>query len=263
MTTVKEIVEFLETIAPQSKKESWDNVGLHCGRESKHVRTVLVALDPFEDVAEEAVEIGADLILTHHPLLFHPLSSLTDTTSIGRTFGILIRHDISAFHAHTNLDIAPEGVSQCLAKKLGLDNITVIDPVDTDKNGAQWGLLRRGTVEEQSLDLFLPKVKEALQAPGLRYAPGGKQVYHVAVGGGACGEEWPAALRAGCDTFVTSDVRYNDFWDARDAGLNIIDAGHFYTENPVCEYLRDSVKAAFPELNVVISQKHRDCMKYC
>lgn len=263
MTTVKDIVEYMETIAPQAKKESWDHVGLHCGRENKPVHTILVALDPFEDVAKEAVEIGADLILTHHPLFFHPLHSLTDNTAIGRTVFTLLRHDISAFHAHTNLDMAPKGVNHCLAKKLGLENITVIDPVETDNNGAQWGLLRRGTVEEQSLEAFLPKVKDALQAPCLRYASGGNRVHHVAVGGGACAEEWSAALRAGCDTFVTSDVRYNDFWDARDAGLNIIDAGHFYTENPVCEYLRDAVKAAFPELHVVISKKHRDCMKYC
>ncbi|MGM9603680.1 MAG: Nif3-like dinuclear metal center hexameric protein [Faecousia sp.] len=262
MTTVKNIVDFMETIAPQSKKESWDNVGLLCGREGKEVHTVLVALDPFEDVADEAVEIGADLILTHHPLIFNPLHSLTDGTAIGRTIFTLVRHDISAFNAHTNLDIAPEGVNHCLAKKLGLENIAVIDPVEMDEQGSLWGLMRRGTVEEQALEEFLPRVKEALQAPGLRYASGGKRVHHVAVGGGACGEEWPAVLRAGCDTFLTSDVRYNDFWDARDAGLNIIDAGHFYTENPVCGYLREIVSAAFPELNVVISQKNRDCMKY-
>lgn len=262
MTTVKDIVDYMETIAPQSKKESWDHVGLQCGRERKQVNTVLVALDPFEDVADEAVEIGADLILTHHPLIFDPLYSITDGTAIGRTICTLIRHDISAFHAHTNLDIAPEGINHCLAKKLGLDMIAVIEPTDTDETGAQWGLMRRGTVAEQTLEEFLPRVKLALHAPGLRYASAGTMVHHIAVGGGACGEEWPAALRAGCDTFVTSDVRYNDFWDARDAGLNIIDAGHFYTENPVCEYLRYSVKAAFPELNVVISQKHRDCMKY-
>lgn len=262
MTTVKEIIRFMETIAPQSKKESWDNVGLLCGREGKEVHTVLVALDPFEDVADEAVEIGADLILTHHPLIFTPLYSLTDGTAIGRTIFTLVRHDISAFNAHTNLDIAPEGVNHCLAKRLGLENIAVIDPVETDEQGNLWGLMRRGTVEEQALEEFLPRVKKALQAPGLRYASGGKKVRHVAVGGGACGEEWPAVLRAGCDTFLTSDVRYNDFWDARDAGLNIIDAGHFYTENPVCGYLQRIIRAEFPELNVVISQKHRDCTKY-
>lgn len=257
MTTVKDIVQFMESVAPQSKKERWDNVGLLCGREDKEVCTVLVALDPFEDTANEAVEIGAELILTHHPLIFHPLPSVTHSTAIGRTIFTLVRHDISAFCAHTNLDIAPEGVNQQLAKTLGLENISVIDSTEPG-----WGLLRRGTVAEQALEAFLSQVKQSLNAPGLRYASAGKQVHHVAVGGGACGEEWPAALEAGCDTFVTSDVRYNDFWDARDAGLNIIDAGHFYTENPVCGYLKDILSAAFPEVNVVISQKHWDCMKF-
>lgn len=262
MTTVKDIVLWLETVAPQEKKERWDNVGLLCGREGKPVHTVLVALDPFEDVAREAVDLQADLILTHHPLIFHPLYSLTDDTAIGRTIFTLIQQDIAALCAHTNLDIAPEGVGHQLAKALGLENITVIDPMETDSQGKVWGLLRRGTVAQQSLEAFLPKVKEALHAPALRWADGGKSVQNVAVGGGACAEEWPAVLRAGCDTFVTSDCKYNDFWDARDAGLNIIDAGHFYTENPVCGYLRDSLQAAFPDLQVVISRIHRDCVKF-
>ena len=257
MTTVKDILQLMESIAPQAKKERWDNVGLLCGREDKEVKTILIALDPFEDTANEAVEIGAELILTHHPLIFHPLPSVTSNTAIGRTIFTLVRHDISAFCAHTNLDIAPEGVNQQLAKVLGLEDITVIEPTEPG-----WGLLRQGTVTEQSLQSFLSHVKQTLNAPGLRYASAGKKVHHVAVGGGACGEEWPTVLNAGCDTFVTSDVRYNDFWDARDAGLNIIDAGHFYTENPVCGYLKDILSAAFPEINVVISQKHRDCMKF-
>ena len=262
MTTVKDIIHLMETIAPQARKESWDNVGLLCGGESKQVRTVLVALDPFEGVALEAVDIHADLILTHHPLIFHPLYSITDETAIGRTVFTLVRHDIAALCAHTNLDIAPEGVGYQLARTLGLADITVIDPIETDAQGKVWGLLRQGAVARQSLEAFLPRVKEALHAPALRWADGGKPVHQVAVGGGACAEEWPAVVQAGCDTFVTSDVRYNDFWDARDAGLNIIDAGHFYTENPVCSYLKEMLSAAFPEIKVVISQKHRDCMKF-
>lgn len=262
MTRVLDIIRFMDTIAPQSKKESWDNVGLLCGRENKEVRTVLIALDPFEDTANEAAAMGADLILTHHPLIFHPLYSVTDASPIGRTLSFLIRHDISAFCAHTNLDIAPEGVGHQLAKALGLEDTTVIEPIETDPKGAVWGLLRQGTVKEQDLETFLSRVKQALGVPVLRYASSGKAVHHVAVGGGACAEEWPSVLRAGCDTFVTSDVKYNDFWDARDAGLNIIDAGHFYTENPVCAYLKTIVSAAFPELKVVISQQHRDCMKF-
>lgn len=262
MTTVNDILAFMETIAPQSKKESWDNVGLSCGRLGKEVRTILVALDPFEDVAEEAVQLGADLIVTHHPLLFHPAYAVTGETAIGRTLMTLIRHDIAAFSAHTNLDIAPEGVGSCLADALGLEDISVIDPTERGRDGEIWGLLRRGTVEAQPLDAFLSRVKQALHTPVLRYAPAGETVHRVAVGGGACADEWRAALSAGCDTFVTSDARYNDFWDARDAGLTLIDAGHFYTENPVCRYLQRILRDAFPEVNVELSRVHRDCMKF-
>lgn len=261
MTTVYDIVRFMESIAPQSKKESWDNVGLLCGRKDKQVTTILVALDPFEDVAEEAVKLGADLIVTHHPLIFHPLYSLTDDTAIGRTAATLLRHDIAAFSAHTNLDIAPQGVGSCLARALGLENISVIEPIEKTADGV-WGLLRKGTVAPQSLNDFLAHVKRALQAPAVRYAPASEKVHRVAVGGGACADEWKSAFAAGCDTFVTADARYNDFWDARDAGLTLIDAGHFYTENPVCTYLRRILQEAFPEIRVVLSQVHRDCMKF-
>lgn len=262
MTTVSDILSFMETLAPQNRKEDWDNVGLLCGRTDKEVKSILIALDPFEAVAHEAADIGADLILTHHPLIFRPIYNVTDNTSIGRTIHTLLTHDISAVNAHTNLDVSPGGVNDVLAEKLGLKNIQVINPVGTDDSGRPWGLLRMGTVEETALDCFLSHVKDTLGCPGLRYADGGKNVRCVAVGGGACADEMSEAIAAGCDTFVTSDVKYNGFWDAQDQGLNLIDAGHFYTENPVCEYLREQIAHAFPDLDVRISAIHHDCMKF-
>ena len=261
MPTVSDIIAFMETIAPLAKQASWDNTGLSCGRPDKTVSTILVALDPFENTANEAVQIGADLIVTHHPLLFHPADRITDETAIGRTIMTLIRHDIAAFSAHTNLDIAPHGVGECLAQALHLQNISVIAP-QTDSSGNVWGLLRKGTVAPQPLDAFLSHVKQALHTPVLRYAPGGEIVCRIAVGGGACADEWKAARDAGCDTFVTADAKYNDFWDAQDAGLTLIDAGHFYTENPVCTYLQRILQNAFPQVQVLLSQAHRDCMKF-
>ena len=109
---------------------------------------------------------------------------------------------------------------------------------------------------------FLERVKERLGTPVLRYADGGKRVRRVAVGGGACGDCWQEALEAGCDTLVTSDIKYTQFWDAHDLGINLIDAGHFYTENPVCTYLADSLRAQFPETVIELSKKHADCMKF-
>lgn len=257
MTTAAEIAAFLQTLAPAHMAESWDNTGFQCGSLQNPVTRVLVALDPFEDVCQEAVRMDAQLIVTHHPLIFSPLKSVTDQTSVGRCVRILCANNICALNAHTNLDVSEGGVNDILAAALGLTHIQPI-PIP----GKSWGLLRTGEVPEQPLEHFLSHVKEALGCPGLRYAHGGRPVHKVAVGGGACASELMDAFNAGCDTFVTSDVKYNQFWDARDLGMTIIDAGHFYTENPVVSMLAEKIRAAFPDLAVQISQIHHDCMKF-
>ena len=262
MITVADVLKQMESLAPAYMKMSWDNVGLLCGSRRQEVKKILVALDPFEGVCREAESWGADLIVTHHPIIFQPIKNVTDDTSIGRSLQLLCRCGISAINAHTNLDCVPGGVNDRLAAALGLENVEVVEPMGQTPEGEPWGLLRKGTVQEQPLEQFLAVVKENLQCAGLRYADGGKPVHKVAVGGGACAGEIQDAIHAGCDTFVTSDIKYNQFWDARDMGLNLIDAGHFYTENPVTEYLAEKLQAAFPELEVKISETHRDCMKF-
>ena len=256
MTTVAEILKYVETLAPRSMKMEWDNVGLLCGSKNTEVTKVLVALDPFEAVCHEAAQIGAQLIVTHHPLIFRPQKAVTDETSIGRSIMFLCREGISAINAHTNLDQVPGGVNDVLAAKLGLQNVEILNPVD----GV--GLLRCGAVEEQSMDTFLATVKHSLGCDGLRYVNSSNCVRKVAVGGGSCADEMMEAFAAGCDTFVTADVKYNQFWDAYDLGMNLIDAGHFHTENPVVAVLAERIAAAFPEIEVKISETHTDCMKY-
>lgn len=262
MITVADVLKFVEALAPRYMKMDWDNVGLLCGSATKEVRKVLVALDPFEGVCREAADWGADLIVTHHPLIFRPLANVTDETGVGRAVRILCKHDICAINAHTNLDCAPGGVNDVLAQTLGLGDISVITPSGVDERGHEWGLLRQGTVFPQALPDFLATVKNALGCDGLRYADGGKLVHKVAVGGGACADEILEVRNAGCDTFVTADVKYNQFWDAADMGINLIDAGHFYTENPVVAVLAEKIAAAFPEISVKISETHDDCMKF-
>ncbi len=262
MTTVGDILQFMESVAPRFMKMDWDNVGLLCGSRSQTVTRILVALDPFETVCAEAVELGAELIVTHHPLIFQPVKSVTDETGIGRAIQMLCRSGISAINAHTNLDQAPGGVNDALAKTLGLEDVEVINACGVDQEGNSWGLLRKGTVPEQSMDAFLAHVKDALHCDGLRYVNCGKPVRKVAVGGGSCAGGMLDARDAGCDTFVTADVKYNQFWDAHDLGLNLIDAGHFATENPVCPVLAEKLAASFPEISVVLSKKHADCMKF-
>ena len=263
MPTVADILQYIETIAPPYMKEEWDNVGLLCGRKEREVRKILVALDPFRNVIEEAIAANADLIVTHHPLIFRSnMMAVNEETETGRCLLTLIENNIAAINAHTNLDLAPGGINDVLAKTIGLSHIEVITPEGTDAEGRPYGLLRSGTVEEQALSQFLAAVKENLRCDGLRYVDGGKSVRKVAVGGGSCADGMYEALAAGCDTFVTADVKYNQFRTACELGLNLIDAGHFHTENPTMPILAAQLQAAFPGIQVKISENHWDCMKF-
>ncbi len=262
MATVNDILIYLETLCPAYMKEDWDNVGLLCGRRSSEVKRILVALDPFESVCREAEAMGADLLVTHHPLIFQAPNAITDDNSIGRSILLLAQHGISAINAHTNLDCAPGGVNDVLAGALGLKDVEIIDPAGVTEDGTPYGLLRCGYVEETDLDTFLAHVKVRLGTPVLRFAKGGSAVHKVAVGGGSCAGALRQVADEGCDTFVTADVKYNQFWDARELGLNLIDAGHFYTENPVVPVLAAALGKAFPEIEVKVSKNHRDCMEF-
>ena len=253
MATVADILNFIETLAPRELKMEWDNVGLLCGGKDRPVTKIMVALDPFEHVCREAAAWGAELVVTHHPLIFTAPKSITDETSVGRTVQFLCAHGISAINAHTNLDCAEGGVNDVLANTLELTDVSVI--------GGE-NLLRAGKFEAD-LPAFLAHVKEKLGCKGLRYVDGGKPVRKVAVGGGSCAGGMLDALDAGCDTFVTADVKYNQFWDAKELGMTLIDAGHFQTENPVVAVLAEKIAGAFPEIEVKISGTHGDCMKFC
>ena len=140
MAKAKDILQFIESIAPTELKMDWDNVGLLCGRGDQEVSTILVALDPFPHVCDEAAEIGADLLVTHHPLIFEPLKSVTDQTTIGQSIQKLIAHNITTINAHTNLDCAEGGVNDTLAKTLELADISVIGSEHLLRAGSFWNM---------------------------------------------------------------------------------------------------------------------------
>lgn len=257
MVTVAQLLEFCGQLAPEAGKEEWDNVGLLCGRRDREVTKVLVALDPTETVAQEAAVWGAELVLTHHPLMFST-KSVSDDTATGRTLLTLAEHGIAAIAMHTNLDTAPGGVNDCLAQLLGLTQTVPLVPAAQ----VSGGLGRIGTVAPMLMDAFVAFVRTQLRCPGLRYADAGQPVHRVAVGGGACMDFLPQVVAAGCDTFVTGDVKYHQFQSAVNQGVNLIDAGHFETENPVCAWLCGQLGAQFPELAVRESEIHTDLIQF-
>ena len=255
MTTAHDIERSLYDWAPRELAMAWDNVGLLVGDPAQEVRRVLVALDITQGVAEEAVSLGAQMIVSHHPVMncaWHEVQTLRADDAQGRLLRYLVRHGLAACCMHTNLDAAEGGVNDCLAQKLGLSGTI---PLNEQKIG------RIGTLScEIPLEQFLHDVVKSLSCRGLRYRDGGRPVHRVAVGGGACGEYIPQALAQGCDTFVTSDLRYNDFLDTR--GLNLIDAGHFPTEDVVCPEVVHRLQKAFPAICVSKSAVHRDAVQY-
>ena len=261
MITVQTIHDFLKTLAPEHMAYDWDHVGLLCGRSDREVKKLLVALDPFTPVCREAKELGCQLIVTHHPILWK-IDTVNDTTITGRDMLYLIENGISALNAHTNLDCAPEGVNDCLARRLGLENIRVIDPMGTDEQGRPYGLLRGGEIAPTEQEAFVSHVKTALGCEGIRYAKGDRPVTKVAVGGGSCGDSLYRIRELGYDALVTADCKYNQFADAWEYGITLIDAGHFQTENPVCSYLARKLTEAFPELEVIGSKVHKDHIRF-
>lgn len=258
--TVKEVFDLLQEKAPFQYQADFDNAGFLVGRSGSEVTKILVSLDITTEVAREARELEAQLIVSHHPIIFHPARSVTDETLTGQTLLELLEHKIAAICAHTNLDAVAEGVNDALARTLGLKEIGQLCQEGVDEQGRPYGIGRVGTVVEQSPAQFAAFVKEALGANGVRYTDGGRPVKRVAVGGGACGGMLENALAQGCDAFVTADVKYNGFLDAQAQGLTLIDAGHYPTENVVCPVLADWLKRAFTPrgVEVFLSKVHKE-----
>ena len=257
MPTVREIEQALFELAPREGAMDWDNVGHLLGDPDSQVSRVLVALDITEDVADEALAHGCELIVAHHPVMncrWLPVQSVRSDTPQGHLLLKLLRNGVSAICMHTNLDVAWGGVNDILAEKLKL-----VDPGPLCDNG----LGRVGRLEEP-MDLadFVRFVSRSLGCNGVRYAGAGKPVCRVAVGGGACGDFEDDAIRAGCDTFVTADLSYHQFLDAKPKGINVIDAGHFPTEDPVCGRLITYLTDRFPELSVSKAASHREVIQY-
>lgn len=264
MATVREIYQYLDGLAPFSLQMDFDNAGFLVGRGDRQVDKLLVSLDITEEVAAEAAGLGCQLIVSHHPVIFFPAKSITDGDPTGRTLLSLSEHQIAAICAHTNLDAVHGGVNDALAQKLGLTQIEQLKQDGVDTSGRPYGIGRVGNTAGVPMyaPAFAAFVKEALGANGVRYVDARRPVRRVAVGGGACADMLQDALAMGCDTFVTADVKYNGFLDAKALGVNLIDAGHYPTEQVVVPVLAKWLASGFPKVEVLTAQQHKEAFSY-
>ncbi len=252
MYKVKDIKNAIEKLAPCSLAEEWDNVGLMVGDAEQYVNTVFICLDVTAENVQKAIDCDADLIISHHPLIFTPLKHILDTDVSGNIISTLIRNNISVYSAHTNLDNADGGMNDVLADKLGLSDIRHFTE-DECQNSSSIG--RVGELET-SIELadFKDFVKNVLGCRSIRYVGSpDEMVKTVAVCSGAGGDGIYSAYNAGADVYVTSDVRHHEAQLAYELGLNLIDAGHFETENTICEFMKDYLQEVLPDLNIVSS----------
>ena len=254
MASVHDIEQALYELAPRELAAEWDNVGLLAGRRDRAVHKVLVSLDVTAAVVEEARQWGAELIAAHHPVIFHPVKRVTDQDPAGEILLRLAEHGIAAVCMHTNLDIAEGGVNDVLAQVLGIQEPERFTGEGVGRCG--W------RAEPMALPEFVRHVARVLGCNGVRYADAGKPVHRLAVGGGACGEFEDAAIYAGCDTFVTADLSYHQFVDAKAKGINLIDAGHFPTEDLICEEVIAYLAGRFPGMEIQKSASHREVIQY-
>jgi dinuclear metal center YbgI/SA1388 family protein len=255
----KKIKDALEAFAPSCLKMDFDNVGLLAGFSNAEVERLIVALDITDAVVDEAIHEGAQLIISHHPMFFS-LKSVTDEDRTGRKLTALLTHGISAICMHTNLDAV---AGDALAEAAGLTGTELLHEDVFDGSGAPYSYGRIGTLKEpMALGDYLDFIRKRLNTGGLRYHDSGRRVYKVATMGGSGGGELRQAVASGCDTFLTSDVKYDVFLEAKEYGINLLAGEHFCTENVKIPVLEKKREALFPEVRTTISRVHGQTVKF-
>lgn len=263
MARVEEIRDYFNAKAPFYMKLDFDNVGMLAGFCKTEVTRALVALDITDAVIDEAIGCGAQLIVSHHPLIFDPLKRVTDDDAKGEKIIRLIQNGISAICLHTNLDTADGGVNDALMAALGGRVTGLLEPHGVHPDGRPYGISRLGELPEPvDFEVFLMRIKASLKCGGLRYVTSGAPVKKLACCGGAGGGELEKVILAGCDTYVTADLKYDHFLRAKETGINLIDADHFCTENVVVPVIASWLRAGFRTVDVVVSRTHGQTIKF-
>lgn len=247
--TVQEIYSFIDSFAPFDTALDYDNAGILVGDSNGLVQRVLVALDITPEVVAEAAKLKANLIVSHHPVIFKPVRQVKNTDAAY----MLAQKDINAICAHTNLDLSPKGVNICMANALGLKDVTL------DSEGIAVGNIDGKALSSRQLAQL---VKEKLHCTGVRFTDIKNKIKRVAVGGGACGEYIYLARELGAEAFVTGEIKHNYILESHSINLTVIDAGHYRTEDVVVDFLVKELSAKFKDTEFIKSKVFTDYIDY-
>ena len=251
MATVNQILEFFEIFAPVDSAMEFDNVGLLAGSGETEVDKVLLSLDITPEVVEEAKNENCQLIISHHPVIFQPLKRLEKNSAAY----LLAKYDIAAVCMHTNLDLSEVlGVNTCLADAIGVKNLKKADCGEC--------LFIGELDEETDIDDFASNVKDALSCEGLRYTAVKPFVKTVAVSSGSGGSNAAEAAALGADALVVGEIKHHDINTANILGMDIIDVGHFKSEDIVILPLKKKLEKRFPDTVFTKSKVYGDKVKY-
>lgn len=235
---IKEIYDFLDSIAPFNTSAEWDNTGLCVGSLNNEVNRVLLSLDVTNDVINRAEESGAELVLTHHPLIFEGVKSIEEGTVIYNA----VKSGKTYISSHTCLDKAVGGVNCCLADAVGIKNLQD-SSIDV--------FLKIGEIEPMSADAFAEKIKSSLGGV-VSYTDSKKVITKVALCSGSGGDLIFAAAKEGADALLTGEAKHHEMLASNELGVSLFVAGHYETENIVLEYLKKSLESEFESLQVEI-----------
>lgn len=245
---ISDITDALEHVAPLSLQENYDNSGYQVGIKSNEATAALFCIDVTEAVVDEAISLGANLIVSHHPLLFNGLKSITGKDYIERVVIKAIKADIAIYAAHTNMDNARHGVNYKIAEKLGLIHLEPLAPLDNDNSiEQQHGSGVVGTLPSpMSEQEFLIHVKAKFEVPSIKFSPSnGKLIERIALCGGSGSFLTSCAIAKKADAFITGEIKYHDYF-AFENQILMIEAGHYETEQFTKEIFYEIITKKFP-----------------
>lgn len=257
---VGEMLDYINELAPWGYAEVWDNVGLMVGSRTCKVNKVLLCMDVTDKVIKEAIDLGVNLILSHHPFLFSKLNKLDFDTLKGAQISALIKNNICVISAHTNLDVAAGGVNDTLAEALGLIDCNIYKSYIPDKYDIDLGMGKYGQLQDQlGFEDFISMVKQNLAINNLRIiGTQPEKVNTIAVFCGSFDGDLQSVKNQNVDVLVTGDIKYHTALDAKEMGLCIIDVGHFASEHLIVNKLYSLLVKSFKELQVYCSKMEAD-----